>query len=218
MTTMTYDSLFRQIEATLARTEKFFIEYIPQFITQAHNRIVSECKSLEMVTYANGNILADINTLTKPALWRRPLALKLILPNNDGSSLYVPVEWRSYEFCRRFWPFEQLAPTSQIIDPLYWGDYGQQNLILSPTPSRDLGFELSFYGVPPIISKYQQTNYLTEFAPNTLLYGTLLEASKFIKDDVRIPVWEQAYQSAVNILNNNDEMGKEDRSAIYNKD
>ena len=47
--------------------------------------------------------------------------------------------------------------------------------------------------------------YVTN-APEVLLYGSLLEAVPFIKDDPRIPVWESFYTGAVNTLkeeNNN---------------
>lgn len=52
--------------------------------------------------------------------------------------------------------------------------------------------------------------YVTN-APEVLLYGSLLEAIPFIKDDPRIPTWRTLYQEAVDTLrveNNNAEYSK----------
>ena len=39
-------------------------------------------------------------------------------------------------------------------------------------------------------------NWLTTNAPDLLLYGSLLEAEPFIKNDPRIPIWQQFYAQA----------------------
>jgi len=41
--------------------------------------------------------------------------------------------------------------------------------------------------------------YVTN-APEVLLYGALLEAVTFIKDDQRIPIWQSFYNNAVQTL------------------
>jgi len=61
-----------------------------------------------------------------------------------------------------------------------------------------------YYELPPLLDDEQQQNWLTNFAPNALLYGTLLEATPFLKNDERIPVWQQFYQMAVQSLNEED--------------
>lgn len=215
---MTYDSLVLQVKTTLQRTDDYFIQNIPQFITQAHDRLVGEAIALEFVVYANGMLTANFNRLEKPAFWRRPLSLKLMLTNSiTGADFYQDVTFKSYEFCRKYWPSDTMSST-EVLDPLYYGDYGQQWLIVSPVPSRALPFELSFYGVPPVISPLIQTNYLTQYAPNALLYATLIEAANFVQNDARVPVWQQYYQSALTAFNEINKQGKEDRFASITKD
>ena len=59
-----------------------------------------------------------------------------------------------------------------------------------------------------------QTNWITEYAPQLLLYGTLVEATPFLKNDERIPVWQSMYDRAAAMLNGEDLAKILDRSAV----
>jgi hypothetical protein len=61
-----------------------------------------------------------------------------------------------------------------------------------------------YYELPALLDDTQQTNWLTDYAPNLLLYGALLEATPFLKNDERITTWQGFYQSAANALNAED--------------
>ena len=213
--TMTYNSLVSQVQLIFERDDDPFNSLIPTFIDQAHQRIVRDGISLEMVNYVRSNLVSSNNLLSKPTNWRRPLALKVIVPPLNQ---YQVIEWRSYEFCRSYFPINGNAPGQSLVPPtispipLFYCDYGREYLLLSPTPAVSYSFELSFYGIVPTITSSLQTNFLTEYAPNLLLYASLLEASSFVKVDERIPVWQGAYEAALNAFNQTDKLGKEDRA------
>jgi hypothetical protein len=61
-----------------------------------------------------------------------------------------------------------------------------------------------YYELPALLDDTQQTNWLTDYAPNLLLYGALLEATPFLKNDERLPTWQGFYQAAANALNTED--------------
>ena len=71
-----------------------------------------------------------------------------------------------------------------------------------------------YYELPPLLSSVNQTNWLTEYAPQLLLYGTLLEATPFLKNDERIGVWQQFYDRALNALNTEDLKKMADRASF----
>lgn len=50
----------------------------------------------------------------------------------------------------------------------------------------------------------QQTNFITEYAPDLLLYATLLESAPFLKNDERITTWQTMYDRAAKALDNED--------------
>ena len=72
---------------------------------------------------------------------------------------------------------------------------------------------LCYTRLQPLASD-NQTNWLTEFAPQLLLYRTLLELTPFLKNDARIPVWQQMYDRAAAMINGEDLAKILDRAAV----
>jgi hypothetical protein len=54
-----------------------------------------------------------------------------------------------------------------------------------------------YYKTIPALSGTNTTNWLLIKFPNVYLYGSLMQAEAFIKDDPRVPVWKAAYDEAV---------------------
>ena len=57
-------------------------------------------------------------------------------------------------------------------------------------------------------------NWLTQNAPDILLYGSLMEAEPFIKNDERIPVWLNGYSNAIDKLHKADSRDRHSGSAM----
>lgn len=53
-----------------------------------------------------------------------------------------------------------------------------------------------YYGRLAALSGSNTTNWFTTYAPDLLLYGSLLEAEPFLANDPRIPVWAALYKRA----------------------
>ena len=58
-----------------------------------------------------------------------------------------------------------------------------------------------------------QSNWLTEYAPEVLLYASLLEATPFLKNDERVQMWQALYDRSAQALNGQDLGRILDRSA-----
>jgi hypothetical protein len=106
---------------------------------------------------------------------------------------------RSYEYCRSYWPDD-----SQTGNPLFYADYDYQHFLIVPTPVRAFPFELVYWEQPVFLDDVTQTNWLTEYAPNLLLYASLLEASPFLKADERIQTWQALYDRTAQAVNGED--------------
>jgi hypothetical protein len=85
--------------------------------------------------------------------------------------------------------FPVLTDTST---PKYYAEWQENYFYIGPTPDAAYNFELMMYQQPPSLDVTQQTNYLTDNAPDLLLYSTLLEAEGYLKNDERLPVWKAA--------------------------
>jgi hypothetical protein len=77
--------------------------------------------------------------------------------------------------------------------------------------------EVLYYELPPLLDDSTETNWLSEFAPNALLYASLVEATPFIKDDQRVQLWQMYYDRAISALNGEDLAKILDRSATRNE-
>jgi hypothetical protein len=114
-----------------------------------------------------------------------------------------------YEYLRSYWP-----DASQTDTPLFYSDYDYSHWLFAPTPDAEYPFEILYYELPPLLDESVQTNWITEYAPQLLLYGTLVEATPFLKNDERIPVWQSMYDRAAAMLNGEDLAKILDRSAV----
>jgi hypothetical protein len=63
------------------------------------------------------------------------------------------------------------------------------------------------------LSNDNQTNWLTQNAPNAMLFGTLLQAILFVKNDQR-QIFQQKYSEAMQVLKMEDQLRLADRQAI----
>ena len=72
---------------------------------------------------------------------------------------------------------------------------------------------LYYERIQPLDSS-NQTNWFTIYAPQALLYGTLLQAMPFLKNDERTPLWQAQYDQIMQTLMAEDKLRMADRQAI----
>jgi hypothetical protein len=84
---------------------------------------------------------------------------------------------------------------------------------LAPTPDQAYSFEVLYYERIQPLSSTNQTNWLTQNAPNAMLFGTLLQAMPFLKNDQR-QVFQQKYTEAMQALKAEDLSRVGDRQSV----
>jgi hypothetical protein len=208
---MTYTSLFNQILAYLDRTDIDTATQIPFFIYQAQQRICREAITIGIEQYVTGNFTADLAVYPKPAGWRRNITFNVGTGASHNSR--SPILLRSYEYILQYSP-----DRTQTGTPQFYADYGYNNFIVAPTPDIAYPFEYAYLQLPPPVNFQNQTNWITDFAPDVLLYATLLEAMPYLKDDERIPVWQNMYKMGIDSLNGQDTLRVDDRQSDRRSD
>ncbi len=198
---MTYTSLVDDIITYAERSDEPFISQVPRFIMMAENRLSSEFKPLGYQRVVTGSLAS--NTMLKPARWRRTKSFSIL---NGVSRLYLFE--RSYEYCRTYWPDETVLEV-----PRYYGDYDYEHFFIAPTPSDNFDFELSYYERPEPLSSANETNWTTQYAPQLLLYATMLEAMPFLKMSERIPEFQALLDRAMMAIAKEDDSRVTDASA-----
>ncbi len=208
---MTYQSLSTQIAQYLDRADADTLSQIPNFINQAQQRMCREVLSIGLETYVTGSFTPGVATYPKPTLWRAPITFNCGTgPTNNSRS---PIQLRSYEYLLSYWP-----DRTQTGTPLYYSDYGYSDYLIAPTPSAAIPFELAFLGLPPPITPFYTQNWFTNFAPDVLLYACLAETAPYLKDDERIQMWNNEYQTRLASINSQDKQRQSDRGTNRNAD
>jgi hypothetical protein len=201
---MTYNSLFDDISTYLERTDTATLDKIPTFIMLAEQIIASEIKFLGNLTVNESNMVAGNPVITKPARWRKTVSMNVTV---DG--VRQPVFLRTYEFMRQYWPDE-----AEEGVPKYYGDYDYTHWLVAPTPAVAYDFEVMYYEEVQPLDVTNQTNWFTQYAPQAMLYGSLLQAMPFLRNDERMPMWRAEYDKIIAQLKTENIQRLGDRQAI----
>lgn len=206
--TLTYSSLLDDVRRYLERgftaeSDRLVYEQLPRLVALAERRCARELKVTGFIRAVSTPLSAGVAVYLKPDRWRDTVSVTV-----NGR----PIHARSYEYLRNYWPDE-----AQTGTPEFYADYGYQHWLLAPTPIAGLTLEVLYYEQPQFLDDANQANWLTEYAPDLLLYGTLLEAAPFLKNDTRLATWQAMFDRAAQALSNEDLKRIVDRTAVRNE-
>jgi len=201
---MTYTSLAADIESYLERTDTATIDKIPTFIMLAEQVIASQIKFLGNLTVNESTMVQGNPVIAKPARWHKTVSMNVTI---DG--VKSPVFLRKYEYLREYWP----EATNEDV-PKFYADYDYTHWLIAPTPAAAYDFEVLYYERVQPLDVSNQTNWFTEYAPQAMLYGSLLQAMPFLKNDERMAMWRAEYDLIINTLKTEDLQRIGDRQAI----
>jgi len=200
----TYDNLVTSVEAYLERTDAVTIAYIPTFIMLAEQVLAADMKFLGNINVGTFSLVATQSIVPKPARWHKTVSMTMIV---DGQR--TPLFLRKYEYLREYWP-----STTATDQPKFYGDYDYTHWLIAPTPDVAYSVETVYYERVQPLDSTNQTNWFTQYAPQAMLYGTLLQAMPFLKNDERLQMWQAQYTQIISTLKEEDKRRLADRQAI----
>ena len=200
---MTYDSLTTTVLQYLERKDAATVDAIPTFITLAEFEIAEQVKTLGQLQVVESAMNQGDPVLQKPARWRKTVSMNILVGTKKQ-----PVLLRKYEYLKNYWPDD-----TQTDVPLFYADTDWDHWYIAPTPDQAYSFEVLYYERISPLSSTNQTNWLTQNAPNAMLFGTLLQAMPFLKNDQRT-IFQQKYDQAMQALKGEDVARVGDRQAI----
>lgn len=200
---MTYDSLVENIQSYLNRNDDDTLAKIPLFIMLAEQTIASQIKFLGNLTVQASTMTIGQPIIDKPARWHKTVSMNITV-NGQKQPLFL----RKYEYLREYSP--NATDTSV---PAYYGDYDYTHWLVSPSPAEAYEFEVLYYERLQPLDSSNQTNWFTTYAPQALLYGSLMQAMPYLKNDERMPMWQQNYDLIIQTLKAEDVQRIGDRQA-----
>lgn len=215
---MTYTSLQEDLKRYLERGypgDTEVLAQIPRLIDLAQRSIARAIKVQGFLVPVTSALQAGVSVYAKPNRWRDTVSMLIgtgatsSTVGNNRKFIYP----RSYEYCRAYWP------NSDATDlPKFYADYDFNHWLIVPTPVASYNWEVNYYQLPPLLGDSVQTNWLTDYAPNALLYRCLIEASPFLKNDERIATWQGLYQAEMSTLDTEDLQNIANRASVRTED
>ena len=178
---------------------------IPDFITLAEARLNRDLRIRPM------EVRSSMETTSGQRYFNLPGGYLQMRNMQMNTTPITPLEYITPEM------LDRLYGSSTTGKPRAYTLIGDE-IQLAPIPDSDYTVEMAFYekftALGDGTSGTVTTNWLTTNAPDILLYGALLEAEPFIKNDERIALWLNAYSSAVKKIQDADARDRHSGSAM----
>lgn len=194
-----YTELKASVADWLNRTD--LTSVIPDFIALAEAQIERTLRTRQMMVRATASIDTEYSAV--PADFLETKSIKL---NTN------PVTSLTFETVDAL---DSLKSTTYISagKPQLFSIVGGQIRVL-PVPDSTYTAELIYYAKLSKLSSTNATNWLLTQAPDVYLYGSLMQAAPYLKDDARIPVWASIYTRGLEELQIADDRGATSGGAI----
>ena len=194
MAGFTYATLKTAVQDYLDNTETTFVNNLDTFIKTAEERILKGVQLPVFRKNVTGRATQGNTYLATPSDFLSPFSLALI----DSSGNYSYLLLKHVSWIRDYTPS---AATEGL--PLYYSQFDDNTFLLAPTPNATLDFELHYNYRPASLTSMQSSEqtWLSDNAPNAMLYGALVEGAVFMKEAPdTIMLYEQKFQEALALL------------------
>jgi len=173
----TYSGLKTAIQNYVDSSETTFVNTLDTFIQQAENRIFNTIELNVFRKNVTGTAASGNTYLSAPTDFVAPLSLAVL--NSDSEYTYLLLKHPS--FMRSY-----IKTAATTGTPKYYGQFDDDTFILAPAPNANLTFELHYLYEPNSLTTTGDsgTTWVSKNAPDLLLYGSLVEASIFLKQDL----------------------------------
>jgi hypothetical protein len=204
MPVTTYSTLATQIQETAENTGSEFVDSIPNFISRTENRLTRDVDLLGLTSFATTNFVVSTPVYQKPP---NALIVKNLTITSNGSRINLVMKTK--EYLNDYWP-----DRTSVGEPRYYANYGNE-LLIAPAPASAYPVEISYVVEPTALaSSTQETNYFTQYCSNALYYGSMVEATLFMKNPTAATMWESFYLRELEGLNNEARRSRRDSMAM----
>ena len=178
---------------------------INTFIENAEQRIYNTVQLPDLRKNVTANMTSGNKYMSLPSDWLSTFSIAVINANNE----YTYLLNKDVNFIRESFPD---TDSPFYGKPEYYAIFDDTTMILGPTPDADYNTELHYYYYPTSITTSGST-WLGDNFDSALLYGSLLEAAAFLKEEPdTVAMYTARYNEAMQLLQNLGE-GKNRRDA-----
>ena len=188
------------------------------FLTNIENKVARQLDSDDQRRYATTTFTANnafLDVSGPEGGFRFARGLQIV--ETDGTRTWL--EQRDATFMDEYSVERSTTDTNFTGKPKYWGNWDATTLIVAPTPNTAYTVEMWYDETPERLGNGSGTTSTTTFlsnnAPEVLLYGTLSEAYSYLKNPQDMQLYEGKYQVALQDYAQ-EQMGRKRRDEYQN--
>jgi hypothetical protein len=186
---MTYDELVTNIRNyTEVNANVFTNAVINTFITMAENQILREIDLDVFKVEATTNMTSGNKFLSAPS---DILTHRYMMITSGSNQIFL--DFRDTSFMKEYWPNGSTTGT-----PKYYSVWDQNTFYVAPTPNENFVVELGYIYRPAQLSSTNTTTWISNNAPEALLYACLIQAYSYTKGpDNMLQYFTNSYRQAI---------------------
>ena len=186
----TYAQLKTAIQDYTENTETSFVTNLPTFIKNAEQRIFKLVDLEVFRKNATSTLSQNDPYLSVPTDYLASFSFSVTSSNIKTFLLQKDVNY-----------LQEYTPNPATTGlPKYYAFFDIDNFIVAPTPDSNYAVELHYYYRPASLTAGADSGntWLSENAPNAMLYGSLVEAYTYMKGEQDLMVvYEKQFQEAL---------------------
>jgi hypothetical protein len=186
----TYAQLKTAIQDYTENTETSFVTNLPTFIKNAEQRIFKLVDLEVFRKNATSTLSQNDPYLSVPTDYLASFSFSVTSSNVKTFLLQKDVNY-----------LQEYTPNPATTGlPKYYAFFDIDNFIVAPTPDSNYAVELHYYYKPTSLTAGSDSGntWLSENAPNAMLYGSLVEAYTYMKGEQDLMVvYEKQFQEAL---------------------
>jgi len=177
---------------------------VPTFIALAETSMERALRTRKMLVRANATLDTQYSQVPSDFLEIRSMKI-------TSSSPIQPMYAQTIE------AMDDLdAKSPGTGKPVYFCVIGDE-IRVHPAPSGNYTTELAYYAKLDKLSASVATNWILTSHPDAYLYGALLQAAPYLKDDERVGVWSGLYVAAIEAIKTADERAASSGGALVTR-
>ena len=189
-----------------------FAVQVPFFINKAELRITKDIDDVGLDEYVNVSVSAG-NAGAVPLNDRVRIVRNVNYKVSAGTAVTNLLQ-RTIEYVNDYWPVSASTGT-----PRYYTRRTNSSIKIVPTPDSATTVEIQTASQPLALASATGTsvttsNYFSEYCYDALFYGSLIEATMYMKDWETLQVWQTEYQNSIQTLRNQARRTRQDNMEV----
>ena len=189
----TYAELTQQIiDYTETDSNVLTTAILNDIIEHAESRIFRNADLDVFKKYKTANLTIGDPFVAMPGATPQLFAFIRYIQIFSTDNVRITLEKKDTSFINEFIPNRTTTGT-----PKYYANWDNDTIILAPSPDATYTVELAYNAQPTGLSSSNTTTWVSNNAPEMLLYACLVEAFKFLKNPQMVQMYEAYYKQAL---------------------